>query len=73
MQKNEQIYRGRKKMMFNNFLGGISWSIGVWIGTTVIIALFVFLLSKINLIPIVGDFVGRISEYVAKNGSQFQF
>jgi hypothetical protein len=65
MGKSENVYRSRKKMLVDNFMGGIMWSLGVWIGTTVIIALLAFILSKINLIPIVGSFVAAIAKYVA--------
>jgi hypothetical protein len=64
MEKSENIYRSRKKMLFDNFLGGIVWSIGVWVGTTIVIALVVYLLSKVNYIPVIGDFVANIINYV---------
>ena len=55
-------------MMLDNFLGGITWSLGVWIGTTVIIALLGFVLGKINLIPMIGNFVIRVNQFIAENG-----
>ena len=73
MEKNEQVYRTKKRMLLDNFLGGISWSLGVWVGTTVVIALLVFLLSKIDLIPVIGSFVAEITKYVAKTNSPFNF
>jgi hypothetical protein len=73
MEKNENIYRSRKKMMLENFLGGISWSLGVWIGTTFIIAILVFLLSKVDFIPVIGDFVGQVMSHATKVNSPFNF
>jgi hypothetical protein len=73
MEKSENIYRSRKKMLLDNFLGGIVWSIGVWIGTTIIVALLVYFFSKINFIPIIGDFVAEISKYVASQNTPFHF
>jgi len=73
MEGNEKVYRSKKKIIFDNFLGGISWSFGVWIGTTIILILSVFVLSKVNLIPIIGNFVAEISKYVVKNNSPFPF
>ncbi len=73
MEKHENIYRSRKKIILDNFLGGISWSIGAWIGTTIIVAILVFLLSKVNLIPLIGDFVRDIMNYIAKTNSPFHF
>ncbi len=60
-------------MLFDNFLGGIMWSIGVWIGTTFIIALLVFFLSKIDFIPVIGSFVGKVMDYAVKSNSPFPF
>lgn len=73
MEKNEKIYRGRKQMMLENFLGGISWSIGAWIGTTIVIATIAYLLSKMNLVQIIGNFVAEVSKYVAVVNSPFHF
>jgi len=73
MEGNEKVYRSKKKIIFDNFLGGISWSFGVWIGTSIILILTVFVLSKVNLVPIIGNFVAEISKYVVTNNSPFRF
>lgn len=73
MGNSENTYRGRKKMILDNFLGGISWSVGVWVGTTFIIALLVFFFSKIDFIPVIGDFVGKVMGYAARTNSPFPF
>ncbi len=73
MEPNEKIYRSRGKMLLDNFLGGVVWSLGVWVGSAVIIGILLYFLSKIDLVPIVGDFVSSISEHVAKNNSIFPF
>lgn len=72
MAKSENVYRSRKKMLFDNFLGGIFWSIGVWIGTTFIIAFIVFLFGKVNLVPMVGDFVADVMKYIDVSNDPFQ-
>lgn len=71
MAKHENVHRGLQRMLFNNFIGGIAWAMGVWVGTTVIAALAVLLISKINLMPIVGNFVAEINKYVEKTNSPF--
>lgn len=73
MEKNENVYRSRRKMILDNFIGGISWSVGVWVGTTFIIAILVFLLSKVDFIPLIGDFVGKVMGYAARANSPFPF
>lgn len=68
MEANEKVTkRSRGKMMLDNFLGGIAWSLGVWVGATIIIAFFVFILSKVNYIPLVGGFVVQIIDYINSN------
>lgn len=73
MEGNEKLNRNRKKIVIDNFLGGIAWSIGVWIGTTIIVGIFVFIIAKIDFIPVVGNFVAEIAKYVAKTSTQFRF
>lgn len=64
MQPNETIHRNRKKMIIDNFLGGIFWALGATIGVSIILALLGFILAKINLIPVVGEFVSEITTFV---------
>jgi len=73
MEKNELVYRSRKKILFDNFLGGLVWSLGMWLGTTVIVGVSIYLFSKIDIVPIIGDFVADISKYVVKDRSFFPF
>lgn len=42
-------------MMFENFLGGISWALGVWIGTTIVITILAFILTQLDFIPFIND------------------
>lgn len=63
----EKINRPLPKMLWQNFLGGIAWSLGVTIGLTIILAILGFMLSKINLVPIVGDFASGVVEFVEQN------
>lgn len=68
MDKNEpteRIYRSKKSMMWNNFLGGIAWGLGVTIGLSIILAVLSFIGSKVDFIPVIGEFVARINEFVA--------
>jgi len=58
-------------MLFENFLGGIAWSIGVTIGGAIVIAAFAFILSHIDYVPIVGDFVLSIVDYIGDNQRPF--
>ena len=72
-EKKDKVYRGQLKMILDNFLGGIAWSFGMWIGTTVILILSFYFLSKINFVPIIGDFVSQVSKDAASKTSPFPF
>lgn len=71
-EPNDRIYRSKKEMMFNNFLGGISWGLGVTVGLSIIIAFLSFIGSKVNLIPVIGEFVASIVNYVATAGNNLR-
>lgn len=73
MEPVEKVYRSRGKMIFDNFLGGVVWALGVWVGSAVVIALLVYFLSKIDLVPLVGDFLGNVTQYMAKENPILRF
>ncbi|MNC96069.1 hypothetical protein D3C83_133450 [compost metagenome] len=59
-------------MLINNFLGGIAWSLGVTVGGAIILAILGFLLSNVNYVPFVGEFVLGIVNYIAQNQNPLQ-
>lgn len=73
MEPSEKVYRSRGKMLLDNFLGGIVWALGVWVGSAIIIALLVYFISKIDFVPIIGGFMASVSEYMIKESSPFPF
>ena len=64
------IHRSRKKMLLDNFIGGIAWGFGTVIGGTLIILLIGYILSKVELIPILGDWVHAVTVEVQKHTSK---
>lgn len=72
-EPHERVHRSRKKMMLDNFLGGISWSLGVVIGGAFVLAILGFVVSRINVVPFVGDFVGQIIYFVETNQPTLQY
>lgn len=63
--KSTEIYNKKlPKILLHNFLAGIMWGLGVTIGAAIILAFGGFILSKINLIPFIGEYVKDIAEYV---------
>lgn len=73
MEAKENINRGRKRMFLDNFLGGIAWGVGSVLGATLFIAILAYSLSKINLVPIIGDFVTEVNQFVKEKESQNPF
>jgi len=54
----------RSLRIFPSLGRGMALGFGLVIGSTVIVGLFVYLLTRAEAIPIVGDFVKRIIEYI---------
>lgn len=50
------------RFMWLAFLKGIMIGFGSFLGATLLVAMLLYLLSKIQLIPIVGDFVQKVIE-----------
>ena len=67
MERHEEIHKTRKHIFLNNFLGGVAWGLGATVGVSIFFAIFGFLISKVNLIPFVGNFVSGVVTYVLHN------
>ncbi len=62
VESKDKVYHPRLKLITDNFLGGIAWSLGVFIGTTIVISLLGVILSKINFLPVIGSFINQVIE-----------
>lgn len=71
-EKYEHVTRSRKKIFINNLIGGVAWGIGATIGLALFLAVFSFIMSKVNLIPVVGTFVSDTYNYVAETNPKLQ-
>lgn len=60
----KNIFRSLRKMLFYNFLGGIAWSLGTLVGLGIIVAIIGYIISQINLVPIIGSWVAEILKEV---------
>lgn len=69
MEPQEKVYRSRKKMFIDNFIGGIAWSIGATVGLTIIVFVLSFS-AEILFIPMVGDFVAEVTKFVLQKNPQ---
>lgn len=59
-----------KNIFATNFLGGIAWGLGATVGLAIIITVSGFLISKLNLVPIVGSFLADLLSPVLQNKPQ---
>lgn len=50
----------KKDIMVGNFLGGLSWGVGSVLGATLVVGVILWLLSFVNFVPIVGDFLTQV-------------
>lgn len=72
MQKYEEAGRKKlKRIIIDNFIGGISWGLGATIGLALVLTLFGFLMKNINVVPVIGEFVSQVAEYVEDRNSSF--
>jgi hypothetical protein len=54
--------RTKKQILLNNFLGGVSWGIGSALGAALLVLILGYVISKINIIPVVGSFVADVQQ-----------
>lgn len=66
MQPYEKVTMNKRHIIINNFIGGISWGLGATLGLAIVLTVLGFILSKMNWIPVVGDFVTKVSVYVSQ-------
>ena len=55
-----EINSSGKQRFFFGLLGGIGWGIGLTLGTAAIIVTMSFFASKINFVPILGQFLADV-------------
>lgn len=53
-------YKTRRAIMFDNFLGGLFWSLGTFLGLAVLTVIATYFVSKIDLVPIIGKWIAEI-------------
>ncbi len=61
-----ELLGNSKKLIWRNFIAGISKGIGIGIGVTILSALLIYLLQKIVRlnIPIIGEYISDIAQIV---------
>jgi hypothetical protein len=67
MEKYDKTSRSRKEILSNNFIGGFAWGFGVTIGLAVLFVTLGIISRIINPVPVVGNFVSEIINFVLTN------
>ena len=62
-----KIHLATKRLMFNNFMGGLAWGFGTVLGATIVVALVLFILNQLDTVPFIGDFINNINEQIQIN------
>ncbi len=57
-------YTTPKRLLWTNFVAGLAKGLGLTIGTAIVLAFFGALLSKFLSLPIIGDYIRQIIDYV---------
>jgi cytochrome bd-type quinol oxidase subunit 1 len=71
-QHYNRVNSSVKKILVNNFIGGIAWGLGVTIGLAVVFTILGFIGTSIDLIPVVGTFVSDLIEYILSNNPRLR-
>ncbi|WP_134685904.1 DUF5665 domain-containing protein [Brevibacillus migulae] len=66
-----QNYTAPRKLLWTNFLAGLARGLGLTIGTAIVLAILGWLLSKFISIPIIGEYVKQLIDYVGSYRSPY--
>ncbi len=57
----------KKEIIFNNFLGGISWALGATVGLSFVFTILNLVGRQIDLVPVIGGFASDVIDFVLTN------
>jgi hypothetical protein len=67
MEPIQKVYRPTRRMLWDNFLGGISWALGVTVGLSIIFGALGYIGGKVNWIPVVGKVFSDLTQSIENN------
>jgi hypothetical protein len=69
-EPHEKVYRSKKDIIINNFLGGIAWGLGASVGLAILLAILGYIISRIDWVPIFGSIISEASDQVLQKQLQ---
>lgn len=57
-------FTNKKEVIKVNFLAGLARGVGLTLGTAIFIAIFVFILSQMISLPVIGEWIANVLEVV---------
>lgn len=61
-----QMVDNPKKFLFYSFLAGVTRGVGFAFGLSLIFVLVIWLLSKLTVVPLLGDWIVTLLDYIQK-------
>jgi hypothetical protein len=58
------VFKNPWKFVFYSFLKGLMMGLGSVLGATILVAMAIYLLTKVSWVPIIGDFVGDVAKQI---------
>lgn len=55
------------RALFRQFLMGVAFGLGSFLGATIVVSMLVYSLGQIDFIPILGEWAARIVEQIQRN------
>jgi len=68
--KHKNVQKPLKQIFINNFIGGIAWFLGATIGAAFILSVFGFVIGRVDIIPIIGEFIGQVTQSALQSSPQ---
>lgn len=69
-EPKDRIYKNRRTIFTDNLIGGIGWGIGGAIGLAIVLAVSAVFIGNIGFVPVIGDFILNINDYVLQKNPQ---
>lgn len=64
-----RIHNSTKRLMWFQFLRGLSFGLGSVVGATILVSVLAYVLSNIDFIPIIGDWASEIARQIDTENS----